>query len=341
MSDLLDLYLSLVHLALGAVDRVVEGLGLQGGYLDRFVDWLAADANVALAAIIAALVAAAWAGLAGAAVSWLDLRIRARLEGRVGPSYRGLGGVMQGWADWAKLMLRRSRTWTPSSAGAAVSGALVIASLVLIPAGGMMRVIDPVWSILAATAMLAVAPIPCAIHARWSEGWLRWKSATDAGLLITLSIAAPLMIAEAASADGLVRFQQDNGWFALLAPVAFILFLYSLTREAGRLEQDRALARRIAGGDAMALARYSMAGRQFALALLGAVVFLGGWAGPVADGSWWTYLKAAALVTVASFLSAVYPMTSSVEALRAVRTRWLPLAGANLLVIAVLLEVMA
>jgi len=339
VSDLLDLYLWLVHLVLRAVDRVVEGLGLQGGYLDRFVDWLAADADIAIAAVLAALVAAIWAGLGGAAVSWLDARIRARLEGRIGPSYRGLGGVMQGWADFAKLMLRRSR-WRPSSAGPALAGALVIASLVLIPAGGMLRVVDPEWGIAAATVMLVAVPMTISMLARGREGLLRFKFADDTSLIITLSVAAPLMIARVASGDGLVGHQREDGWFALIAPVAFALFLYALWLEAGRSEQDRALARHAGGGDAMALARYSMAGRQFALALLGAVVFLGGWAGPVADGSWWTFLKAGVLAALASFLSSVYPMPSPSATLRAVRTRWLPIAGANLLVIAIVLEVM-
>ena len=340
MSDLLDLYLSLVHLVLRAVDHAVEGLGLGGGYLDRFVDWLAADADVAIAAVIAALVAAAWSGLAGAAVSWLDLRIRARLEGRVGPSYRGLGGVMQGWADWAKLMLRRPR-WRPSAAGAALSGALVIASLVLIPVGGMMRVIDPAWGMVAATAMLAAAPLPLVVAEPGGEGYHRWRSALGSGLLLALSVGAALMITGTASADALVSFQRDNLWFAPLAPVAFVLFLYALWLGAGRLAQDRADARRAGGGDAMALARYSMAGRQFALALLGAVVFLGGWAGPIAEGCWWTFLKAAVLIAVASLLSATYPMPSSADSARTVRVRWLPLAAVNLLVIAIVLEVMA
>ena len=339
MSDLLDLYLSLVHLVLRAVDRAVEGLGLQGGWLDRFLDWLSSDADVAIAAVIAALVAAAWAGLAGAAVSWLDLRVRARLEGRVGPSYRGLGGVMQGWADWAKLMLRRPR-WRASSAGAALAGALVIAALVLVPVGGVLRVVDPAWGLIAATAMLAVAPLPLVYLSPGIERNGRFGVASFSMLVMVLAVAAPLIVAGDASADGVVGSQGDDRWFAIMSPASFLLFLYCLWLEAGQLEQGRALARRTGVGDTMALARYAMAGRQYALGLLGAVVFLGGWAGPVADGCWWTLLKAAGLAALASFLGAVYPTPSARRTVRAIMGIWFPLAAVNLLVIAVLLEVM-
>jgi NADH-quinone oxidoreductase subunit H len=91
----------------------------------------------------------------------------------------------------------------------------------------------------------------------------------------------------------------------------------------------------------MSIGRFAVATRFLGMAVLGSVVFLGGWAGPVAEGAWWTLLKAYVLVAVASMFAAAMPRPSQAGTARAVRNHWLPLAALNLVVVAGILEVMA
>jgi NADH-quinone oxidoreductase subunit H len=340
VSGLLDLYLWLVHFALRIVDRAVEGLGLRGGLLDRFLDWLAGPADVALAAIVAAIGLAVYAALAGAVFSWLDRRVRARAEGRLGPRYWGVGGLMQGWADWAKLLVRRP-LGDGSAAWGALSGALVIGALALLPAGGWLGIVDPGWGVPVAAALLALAPLPLAAAAPPGTRARHICSVAASGAVLLLAVASSVMIAGDGSGSGLVSFQSRHLPLIVLSPLAFALFMYAYWVEAGRLHAFRWGPPGESPGPRVAIARYAMDARHFALALLGAVVFLGGWWGPLAWGSWWTLAKALALAASASFLSAALPTSMAPDVPRDVRARWLPLAAINLVVVAVVLEVMA
>jgi NADH-quinone oxidoreductase subunit H len=337
--SLLDLYLWLVHFALRVVDRAVEGLGLRGGYLDRFVDWLAGPADVALAAIIAAVGLALYAAMAGGLFSWLDRRVRARSEGRLGPRYWGIGGLMQGWADWAKLMLKRPSSDGSAAAGA-VAGALVIGALALLPAGGWLHVIDPYWGVPVAALLLSLAPLPLALVAPAGTRSRDLASVAASGALLQLAVAASALIAGDASSGGLVSFQAAHGPLIALSPLGFVLFMYVYWIEADRLDRSRGAARGEGPGPRVAIAHYALSARHFGIALLGAVAFLGGWWGPLAWGSWWTLAKAVALAAFASFLAAAMPRPSAPDVARDVLARWFPVAMLNLVVILAILEVL-
>jgi len=340
VSGLFDTYLWLVHYVLRVADRAVEGLGLRGGYLDRFLDWLAGPADVAVAAVVAAVGLAVYAALAGAVFSWLDRRVRARAEGRLGPSYWGVGGLMQGWADWAKLLVRRP-SGDGSAAWGALSGALVIGALALLPAGGWLRIVDPGWAVPVAAGLLSLAPLPLAAAAPAGTRAGHLASAAASGAVLLLAVASAVMIAGDGSGGGMVSFQAGNWPLAVLSPLGFLLYVYAYWVEAGRLHAFRWGPPGESPGPRVAIARYAMDARHFALGLLGAVAFLGGWWGPVAWGSWWTLAKALGLAASASFLSAALPTAMAPGVPRDARARWLPLAALHLALVAVVLEVLA
>jgi NADH-quinone oxidoreductase subunit H len=72
---------------------------------------------------------------------------------------------------------------------------------------------------------------------------------------------------------------------------------------------------------------------------LGSLLFLGGWLGPVEDGAWWTVLKAFVLMAFTSMVAGAMPLGRPAERASTVRTRYLPLATLNLVLVAAVLEV--
>jgi NADH-quinone oxidoreductase subunit H len=342
VSDLWGLLLDIVHWAGRTADRVVDGLGMDGGSLDGFVGWLAAEADWLFAGILAAIIVALWAMLMAGLASWVDRRVRARVEGRLGPRYRGPGGILQGLADWVKLMLR-SKAGMPSAAAAALSGALVLGALALLPLCVWVRLVDPGWGVMVAAGLCALSPLPIAAVAPAGSRHAEAAEAAGTGVVLMLAVAASTLIAGEGSATGLVAAQSDWGWGIVLAPLGFLLFLLVMYWEAGRLERARRTSARPEGwpGPHRAIARFAVATRYYTLGILGAIVFLGGWSGPVHDGFHWTLLKAFALMAVASLLSGAMPAARPRETAVSVRNRWLPVAALNLVVVSAILEVVA
>jgi NADH-quinone oxidoreductase subunit H len=342
VSDLLDLYLGLVGWLFTASDRVVDGLGLDGGHLDRLLGWMGEHADVVIAAAFGAVGIAIWAGIAGGFASWIDRRVRARMEGRLGPRHWGVGGLLQGWAHWLKLMLKR-RPGSASASAGVLSGGLVVAALAMMPLGPWGRLVDPTWGLPVAATLLVLGPLPLAAVGPLGEKVRGIGSVVASGAVLILAIAAPLLVSGASSADGIVSFQREWGWFVLVTPLGFVLFMYAYWLEAGRMAAmlGTAPSYRSWPGPRLALVGYVMAARHFALGVLGALVFLGGWSGPGPDGLWWTLTKAFLLVVLASLLSAAMPMPRSEDINHRVRAKWLTVAAINLVVAAGILEVMA
>ena len=127
------------------------------------------------------------------------------------------------------------------------------------------------------------------------------------------------------------------------ASQGFFLFLLVMYWEAGRLERTRCTSISPEGwpGPHRAIARFAVSTRYYTLGVLGAIVFLGGWSGPVHDGLHWTLLKAFELIAVASLLSAAMPTVRPHETAVSVRNRWLPVAAFNLFLVSAILEVLA
>lgn len=342
MSTLLDGYLWAIHRLADAADWAIDGLGMGGGAVDRLVAWLGYEADLVLASLLAAVVLAAWAMTTGGLASWLDRRVRARVEGRRGPRVRGPGGSLQGLVDWLKLMLRK-REGAPSAAPAALSASLVLAALAIVPLGPWGKLADPEWGLPVAAVLVALSALPLAAMEVRGRRLAAAAEAAGVGSVLVLSIASVVLAARGGSAEAVVEAQAGGRWGLVISPLGFLLLMVALHWESSRLERGRrtGASREEWPGPHRALARYALAVRYYAVAVMGAVAFLGGWEGPGPDGLWWTLLKAFALVALASAFAAATPAATAASVARAARARWLPLATLNLVVVAVILEVMA
>ncbi len=342
MRDLLDLYLTIVNWYLDAVLTILEHLGLGGGYPHRFVSWLATEADLYVAALLAAVVLLIWTSLLGGVVAWTDRRVRARVQGRAGPRHVGAFGLLHCLADWLKLVLRR-REGMPTAVPAGVSGALVLVALALLPLGPWARLADPDWGLVAVTAALALSPLPMAAMAPVGRRHAEMAEAVATGVVLMLSVGSMMLVAGSASSGDVVDLQEGSAWGFLLSPLGFLLLLVVMTWESDRLNRLRApgTAAETWPGTHRALGLYTVSARYLALGILGALLFLGGWHGPLEPGAWWTLLKAVVLVALASMAAGVLPLGRPADRASAVRTRWLPLAAANLVLVAAIMEVMA
>ncbi|UCC94116.1 MAG: NADH-quinone oxidoreductase subunit H [Thermoplasmata archaeon] len=342
MSDLFDLYLSIVHWFLDAALTVLEHMGLDGGYLHRFVTWLATEWDLYMAAELAAVVLLAWTALTGGAVAWMDRRVRARVQGRAGPRLVGSFGLLQGMADWLKLVLRR-REGMPSAVPAGISATLALAALALLPLGPWARLADPDWGLVAVVALLALAPLPMAATAPVGRRHAELAEAVGIGVVLMLAAGSMMVVGGTASSSELVALQEDSGWGILLSPLGVLLILVVMTWESDRLARVRRTGTSPEAwpGTHKAVGLYAVSARYFALAVLGTVLFLGGWLGPVVDGAHWTLVKAFVLVSFTSSVAGALPIGRPADRARSLRTHWLPLATVNLVLIAAIMEVMA
>jgi NADH-quinone oxidoreductase subunit H len=342
VTDLWELYLEVVHWMGRTSDRVVDGLGLGGGAVDGALEWVFFEADVVVAAVLATVIMALWVMAMGGVAVWLDRLMRAWVEGRLGTRYRGPMGVLQGLADWVKLMLRK-RGGMPSAALPALSGALVLGAFALLPLGPWGRLVDPDWGVLGSASLLALSGVPLAAMAPAGRRHAAAAETAGTGVVLLLAVASVVLIAGEGSSAGLVDLQEGSAWGVALVPLAFVLYLVVMHWESQRLGRARttSAARECWPSPHMAVTRYVLAVRYLTLGVMGSIVFLGGWTGPFADGLWWTLLKAYVLVMFASAAAAVGPLPRPAETAGAVRSRWLPLAAVNLVVVAAVLEVMA
>ncbi len=342
MSDLFDVYLGLVHWFLDGVLRALGRMGLGDGLLDRLVSWLAVEADVYVAGLLAAVVLLLWTVTTGGVAGWIDRRVRARVQGRTGPRAVGAGGLLQGTADWLKLFLRK-RDGQPSTLPAGASGALVVAALALLPLDGWAKLADPDWGLVAASALLALSPLPMAAAAPAGRRQAELAEAVGTGTVMILAVASMLVVGGNGSAAGVVDLQGGSGWGLLLSPLGFLLMLAVMAWESDRLVRTRntGIPRASWPGPHKALGLYAVAARYYALSVMASLVFLGGWSGPLADGAWWTLAKTFVLVAFTSMVAGALPLGRPMERAGAVRTRYLPLAALNLVVVALVLEVVA
>ncbi|MCK4971627.1 MAG: NADH-quinone oxidoreductase subunit H, partial [Thermoplasmata archaeon] len=168
-------------------------MGLEGGYIHRFVSWLAMEADIYLAAMLAAVVLLAWTALVSTLVGWTDRRVRARAQGRAGPRHVGAFGLLQYLADWLKLLLKR-RNGMPTAVPAGASGAMVLAALALMPLGPWARLADPEWGLVVVTGLLALSPLPMAAMAPQGHRHGEMAEAVGTGVVLMLAAGSMMLI---------------------------------------------------------------------------------------------------------------------------------------------------
>lgn len=209
-------------------------------------DWLA-DLLINLIGIVVLIMAAMVLDIM---LVWVERKVVARFQGRLGPNRVGPWGLFQPFPDIIKLIIKEDITpagadkvvfnlapilslasviflWAVLPLAATVYGVdLNVALLYLVAAGsiGTLSIIMAGWAsnnkyaLLGAYRMVAVM--------------ISYEIPMIAALLI------PTLLAGTMSLKGITLAQQDGLWFVLLSPLGMLLFLVAAIAELGRSPFD-------------------------------------------------------------------------------------------------------
>lgn len=237
--------------------------------------------------------------LSGVFLTWLDRKLSARIQDRLGPNRVGPYGLLQSVADAIKLVTKEDIT--PDGADKVVYN------------------LAPLLAIMSVAGLWAVVPFaPQLIGTDLNVGLLYlvsigsigtlsiimagWASNNKYALLgafrtvaqlvsyevpMVLALIIPTMLAGSMGMGDIVARQRDV-WFIVLAPLAGLIFFISSLAEVGRTPFDlmEAESEIVAGFNieysGMKFGMFYVAEflHAFTISALTATIFLGGWQGP-------------------------------------------------------------
>ncbi|MGR3310463.1 MAG: NADH-quinone oxidoreductase subunit NuoH [Candidatus Brocadiales bacterium] len=257
---------------------------------------------------------------------WLERKVSAQIQVRLGPMRVGWQGILQPIADSIKLILKEGTT--PKAADKwiyYISPIIVFTSAVMVyvtipwSPGAIMRDLNMgILYIFAATSMGVLG----ILMAGWSSnnkytllGGLRSSAQVISyEFPMTLSVIGVIMIAQTLSMTKIVE-HQSGLWYIILQPLGFVLYIVSATAEVNRapLDLPEAESELVAGfhteysGIRFAMFFLAEYTNMFAISAIATVLFLGGWNGPILPPIMWFFLKTYSIVLLLMWVRWTFP----------------------------------
>jgi len=304
---------------------------------------------------------------------WMERKIIARMQDRIGPNRVGPFGLLQTVADAVKLLSKEDII--PDR----VDKILFILSPILVLSASLMAWAVIPWSPAVVPAdvnvgvlfILAMGSMPVigVIMAGWGSNnkYALLGGMRSAAQLISyeipgvLAALVPVMLAGTMSLSGIVQAQEQtaplSNWWFLFSPwgfIGFIVFLISGIAETNRTPFDLIEAEsELAAGfhteySGMRFALFFLAeyANIFAVSAVGATLFLGGWAGPIpfvpsfGPGIVWFLGKVFFMVFVFMWIRSTLPRMRYDQLMNFAWKRLLPLGLVNVGLTAVWLTIL-
>ncbi|HRX01979.1 MAG: NADH-quinone oxidoreductase subunit NuoH [Anaerolineae bacterium] len=240
---------------------------------------------------------------------WLERKVAARLQDRVGPNRAGPYGLLQTMADIVKLLTKEDITPVGAdrvsfNLAPALSVMQIIMVAAIIPIGAGVVAVNLNVGLLYFVAFSGLAAMG-ALMAGWSSNnkyallggfrvvaqLLSYEVPLIFTLLAVVLLAGTMNTNDLAAAQGVRYFGFIPGWYALLMPFAFVIFFVAALAEGERAPFDLLEAE----SEIVAGFNIEYSGMKFAwfflqffvnsliLSALAATIFLGGWQGPFVD----------------------------------------------------------
>ena len=288
---------------------------------------------------------------------WMERKVSAHMQLRLGPMEVGPHGAVQTVADALKLMGKE--LITPEEVDRPVYWLApivvflpVLLVFLVIPFSRSVIIKDLNVGILLILAFSTLSVLSL-LMAGWSSnnkyaafGAIRSVAqnvAYEIPLLITV-MSVILMVGSFKLSD--IVAAQGSYWFVLVQPLAFILFITCATAETNRNPFDlpEAESELVAGFHTeytgMRFAMFFLAEytNMFITAAVAAVLFLGGWQGPILPGVVWFLLKVYALIFLVMWFRWTFPRVRFDQLITLAWKILIPLAFANLLITALVLK---
>ena len=196
----------------------------------------------------------------GAYLTWVERKVAAHIQRRPGPMVVGWHGLLQPLADGVKLITKEDlfpRYGNKFLYNLAIVLALVPATLVfaVVPFGPEFELfgykIKPILTDVNVALLLVFGLGSLAVYAIAIAGWASNSkypligSMRKAGIIIsyevaiTFAVMGPLILAGTLSTYEIVQRQiEQNLWYIWVQPIGFVVFLFSLLAETGRVPFD-------------------------------------------------------------------------------------------------------
>ena len=289
---------------------------------------------------------------------WLERKVSAHIQRRVGPMEVGPHGVLQTVADMVKLLGKQLLTPVHTDRFVYLLAPLLvflptltIASL--IPLGGAEALAEQPYGLLLVMAfsgltVLAIFMGSWASNNKYSVlgGMRSVGQVISYEIPVLLAALAVVLISQTMNLRLIVEAQHNTVWYVLVQPVAAVLFFVGITAETNRAPFDIPEAEsELVGGfhteySGMRFAMFFFAEytNMLVLGALGVTLFFGGWLGPWLPGWVWLLLKSYAVIFVMMWVRWTYPRLRFDQLMSFAWKLLIPVALANLLVTAVLVH---
>ena len=290
---------------------------------------------------------------------WLERKVAAHIQRRLGPMEVGFHGAWQTVADMLKLLSKE--LFTPAAADRytyllapvlVFLPTLCVASL--IPVGGVQAFAEMPYGLIVIAALSGLTVISI-FMAGWSSnnkyavlGGLRSVAQVVAyEIPVLLAALSVVLIAQTLNLRQIVVGQRVP--YILLEPLAAVIFFIGITAETNRAPFDIPEAEsELVGGfhteySGMRFAMFFFAEytNMLVLGALGATLFLGGWKGPLLPGWLWVILKAYGVILLMMWARWTFPRLRFDQLMSFAWKLLIPLALVNLVVTAVVLGMVA
>ncbi len=282
---------------------------------------------------------------------WVERRLLAGFQDRLGPNRVGPMGLLQPIADVIKLFMKED--WVPPFADKLVfvlAPMIVVTSVLLafavVPFTSLIKVSDANVGLVFFIGMTSLG-VYGIVLAGWASnnkysligGMRAAAQMISYEIPMALSMVGVVMLARSLRLSDVVN-AQANVWYLVLQPLGFVIFVIAGVAESRRTPFDMPEA------DSELVAGYhtEYSSMKFALFFMGeyldvilissmaTVLFLGGWNGPVLPGVVWFAGKTAAVIFLFIWLRAALPRLRFDQLMKLGWTRLLPLSLLNIII---------
>ncbi|MBC6477101.1 MAG: NADH-quinone oxidoreductase subunit NuoH [Hormoscilla sp. GM7CHS1pb] len=281
------------------------GIDLQGSFIQLFRDFgVPGEVAQAMWLPLPMVLVLLGATVGVLVTTWLERKISAAVQQRIGPEYMGPFGVLVPVADGLKLLFKEDVIPNSSdpllfTLGPALVVVPVFVSYLIVPFGQNLVIIDLGVGIFLWIALSSIAPIGLLMSGYASNnkysllGGLRAAAQSISyEVPLALCVLAIVMMSNSLSTIDIVEQQSGYGilgWNVWRQPVGFVIFWIAALAECERLPFDLPEAEE----ELVAGYQTEYTGMKFALfylgsyvnlvlsALLVAILYLGGWEFPV------------------------------------------------------------
>lgn len=310
--------------------------------------------------VIALALLAAFVGLNGLVLVYLERKVAGHIQRRPGPFEVGPYGLLQPIADAVKLVGKQLVTprgadkwlfWTAPI----LSFAPIFVLFLPIPFGPILTAMELDLGLLLILAFAGINVLALCLAGWSSENkWSLLGGARAVAQSVAYEIPLLLTVLAIAFQYGSLNLStivEGQGawpwqWNIMVQPVAFFIFFVCALAETNRAPFDLAEAE----SELTAGFHTEYSGMGFGIFFLaeyaamivvcgvGTALFLGGWQGPAAPGVWWFLAKVYLLLLVMMWFRWTYPRVRFDQLLN-LSWKWLlPLALVNLLVTLILVK---